>query len=145
MHVSQPQYPADPGQPGQQPAPDQPDAAASGAPAATPARGRARLWLIGALVLGLIMAGLAVVVSLAARDDAANAKVNDCLAGQAGTIMKKVDCAKAHDWKVVGRIGGRSATEFDENTCAGYQESTIAYWSGHKGKKGIVLCLAPAN
>ncbi len=131
--------------PGQQPAPGQAGAAAFGSPAAPPVRKRPKIRLILSLIVALFVVVLVLVGYVASRDDASKAKVNDCLAGQDEKSLKKVDCAKAHDWKVVGKIDDKSETEFDENTCAAYQESTAAYWWGDKGKKGSVLCLAPAN
>jgi len=101
--------------------------------------------LIGFLLVLTVAVVFAVVGYLGSRDDASNAKVNDCLVGQGEKSLKMVDCAKAHDWRVVGKIDDKLATEFNENTCAAYQQSTFAYWWGRKGSRGSVLCLAPAN
>ena len=155
-------YPPQPGQPyppqgqpypPQQPGQPYPPQGQFGAPQQqfgppvppAPAKKRAPIRLIISLVVIVIVAVIGIVGYLGSRDDASNAKVNDCLVGQDEKSLKKVDCSKHHDWTVVGKIDNKSESDFDENVCSAYSTATAAYWWGKSGEKGSVLCLAPAS
>lgn len=78
-----------------------------------------------------------------------DAKVGDCMVGQDEDSLKRVDtCAEPHDWKVVGRIDGKTEAEFyaggpGGDVCKDYRTATASFWEGETGRRGYVLCLAP--
>ena len=150
-NVSYPQTPPPGGaysaQPGG-PVPPQPGAPVPPPlPVAAPAPAKKSSAKRSIIILGILVVligGLFIAVKIASRNDANNAKVGDCLVGQSEDTIKKVDCAKAHDWKVVGKISDKTQTDASAEACAAqFSTAEAAYWWGEAGKKGDVLCHAP--
>jgi hypothetical protein len=154
-----PQFPppsGQPGQPGQFPPPggdpNQGGFPPQGggfppAPAPQPARrggaGRAIVILVVVLV---VVGGIAAAGWYFSRDAANNAKVGDCVQQQGSDDLKVVDCGSADaDFKVVGRVEDKTQSEASQGACDGFADAEQAYWEGEPGKKGLVLCLAPAK
>ena len=82
------------------------------------------------------------------RDAANKAKVGDCVAQEGSDDLKVVECGSADaDYKVVGRVEDKTQTEAGISACGPFvdQGAEQAYWEGESGKKGLVLCLAPAK
>jgi hypothetical protein len=154
-----PQFPPPSGQPGQFPPPAG-DPSQGGfpppqgggfppGPAPQPARrggaGRAIVILVVVLV---VVGGLAAAGWYFSRDAANKANVGDCVQQQGSDDLKVVDCASADaDYKVVGRVEDKTQTEASLGACDDFtdQGAESAYWEGESGKKGLVLCLAPAK
>ena len=116
----------------------------------TPARnrGKARLFVtIGVAVL--IVVGIGIYGIVSSRSDPDAAKVGSCMAGQTKEDLKTVDCTKAHDWTVVGKIDGKTVDEVNADDqgkiCSGAAGTEAEFWKGKQGEKGYVLCLAPAK
>jgi hypothetical protein len=110
-------------------------------------RGKARLYVaIGAVVVVVV---IAIIGYVANRSDPDNAKVGSCMAGQRKEDMKVVDCTKAHDWTVVGKVGGKTYNEvnddMDGTICKDAAGTEAEFWKGKQGERGYVLCLAPAK
>jgi hypothetical protein len=117
--------------------------------------------------LGLIIAGVAVVVLLAiagivysvvsGSDSAAKAKEGDCLAGDEVSTedtkpvklnLTRCDASDAR-YKVVGLVPGLTDTQVKNELCQPFVEkgATVIYWqeASRGADKGNVLCLAPAK
>jgi hypothetical protein len=153
----QPQ-PGQPGQPGQFPPPGDPNQAGGfpqgggfpPGPAPQPARrgGGARRAIVILVVLLVVVGGLVAVGIFLNRDSASSAKVGDCVQQKGSDDLKVVKCDSADaDYKVVGRVEDKTQTEAGLNACSPFvdQGAEQAYWEGESGKKGLVLCLAPAK
>jgi hypothetical protein len=143
------QFPPAGGDPNQGGFPPPPGGSFPPGPAPQPARrggaGRAIVILVVVLVVvgGLIGAGIYL-----NRDAANKAKVGDCVAQQGSDDLKVVECGSADaDFKVVGRVEDKTQTEASLGACDAFvdQGAEQAYWEGEPGKKGLVLCLAPAK
>jgi len=74
-----------------------------------------------------------------------NAKVGDCMksTGENSLTIVKCDDAAAQ-YRVVGRVDGKSETEATIDACDPYvgQGAVQVYWQGKEGQSGLVLCLA---
>ncbi|HEU5157250.1 MAG TPA: hypothetical protein VFU43_09645 [Streptosporangiaceae bacterium] len=130
-------YPTQPGYPG---GPGQPPAE----PPAPPKK--KRTWLRIVLPIAVI-AVIAVIgfVSKFVTGDPDTAKVGDCMSGTSAQNLKVVKCTEAGaDYKVVGKVDGKSQTEFNvgsERICRPFAGTESAFWKGESGGKGYVLCL----
>lgn len=110
-------------------------------------RGKARLYVaLGAVVVVVV---IAIIGYVANRSDPDNAKVGSCMAGQRKEDLKVVDCTKAHDWTVVGKVADKTVDEVNADDqgkiCASATGTEAEFWKGKQGEKGYVLCLAPAK
>jgi hypothetical protein len=104
------------------------------------------LLVVGLVVLicGLATVGIVFVVNRFSSEPSSTA-VGDCMVGQSADDLKKIDCSDPKaEWKVVGRVGGKTEAESTvETTCSPWPDADTLYWEGRKGEKGYVLCLAP--
>jgi hypothetical protein len=113
--------------------------------------------IIGVVVLLIaVCVGAGAVLWNSAKNDPANAKVNDCLAGDTmdSTTAKPVNNVKvvsctATDarYKVVGVVANKTEAQFnvDNDICKAYPTAESALWQGTSGKAGSVLCLEPVK
>jgi hypothetical protein len=132
-----------------------------GTPAPPPAKkggaGKVIGIVVGVLVLVVVLCvGGIFGISQLNKDNASNAKVGDCLAGDSmdsttATEVKhiKIVSCTASDakYKVVGKVDGKTQVDFsvDDHLCDAYPTAKSALWQGETGKKGSVLCLEPAK
>jgi Septum formation len=113
-----------------------------GGPAPAAPKKRVAPRLILSLVAILVVAVIAIVGIISSKDDAHNAKVNDCLSGTSAKSLKIVDCTKPHQYKVIGTVKNKTESEYNgQDVCAAYDDADYVYWWGESGKKGDVLCL----
>jgi len=124
---------------------------APGYPTAKPKK--RRTGLIITLVVLVVAAGAAVIGLLASRSSPANAKVGDCLKGDAiasttaqdAGEVKIVACTSADArYKVVGKVDNKTQADFSgpQNPCTSFPTATTAMWGQKSGKNGFILCLA---
>lgn len=152
------QFPPPPGQPGQFPPSGDPNQAGGfpqgggfpPGPAPQPVRrgGGAKRAIVILVVLVVVVGGLVALGIFLNRDAASSAKVGDCVSQEGSDDLKVVKCDSADaDFKVVGRVEDKTQTEAGLNACGPFVEQGAeqAYWEGEPGKKGLVLCLAPAK
>jgi hypothetical protein len=128
------QYPQ-PGPPPQQWAP----------PPAPPRRSRTGQTIV-LVVLGLVLAGLAVGGWMARKSSPDAAAVGDCVArdGESITVVGCTDPKSAY--KVVGKVEDRTQVQFSissKSICKPFPEAKSAFWKGEAGGKGYVPCLTP--
>ncbi|MFB9908065.1 LppU/SCO3897 family protein [Allokutzneria oryzae] len=117
------------------------DPAAHPAPEPKPKRSPVRL--IVSIVVPLVAVGAGVYFYL---NSAGNAKIGDCLAdgADANSPMRKVDCGAQADYRVVGRVEGKTRDEANESKlCQSFPATEVVYWEGGSGSTGNVLCLEP--
>jgi hypothetical protein len=147
----QPGYPGGPqGYPGQpQGFPGQPQGypGVPGQPPAPPAkrrRPRTRLLISIGVVVVIVIIGI---VGRILSNDPDKAAVGDCMSGTTAENLKVVKCTDANaQYKVVGKVNGKSQTEFNTNSreiCGPFQGAESAFWKGERGGDGYILCLAP--
>lgn len=120
-------------------------------------RGKVLGIVIGAVVLLLVVCvGGIVAANFLGKDNAANAKVGDCLEGdsmnsttaQQVNHIKIVDCgASTANYKVVGIVSNKTESEFDTNQdiCKEFPSAQFGLWQGSPGSTGSVLCLEPKS
>jgi hypothetical protein len=102
--------------------------------------------IITIVVALVVIGGLAAVGTYLNRDAASKAKVGDCVQQQGSNDLKVVKCDDANaDYKVVGRVENKTQVEAGLSACDAFPDAESAYWEGEQGKKGLVLCLAPAK
>ncbi len=113
---------------------------------------RLAVWVGSVVALGVIP----VVLYVASRNYPINAKVGDCLTGDAITSTAAQDASDARivscanpdaRYKVVGKIDNRTKAQFiaDPTMCGRYRGAgaTSALWGqAIGGRNGFVLCLA---
>ena len=117
-------------------------------PAPQPVRrgGGMRRRIITIVVALVVIGALAAVGAYLNRDAASKAKVGDCVQQSGSNDLKVVKCDDANaDYKVVGRVDDKTQTEASLSACDPFPDAESAYWEGEQGKKGLVLCLAPAK
>lgn len=117
-------------------------------PAPQPARsgGGMRRRIITIVVALVVLGGIAAVGAYLNRDAASKAKVGDCVTQEGANDLKVVECGDASaDFKVVGRVEDKTQSEASLGACEPFADAESAYWEGESGKKGLVLCLAPAK
>jgi hypothetical protein len=174
FHVSSHDYPGQPAAPGQPGQPGQPGgygqpgsypqqegsyeqpggytAPPSGsyppaAPTPPPRKSGSKVRLILTIVvIGVVVIG-GIVAFIKSRSAPASTKVGDCMVGQTAEALKKIDCTDGKaEWKVVGRVGGKTEAETTvEDTCTQWPDTEVVYWEGKKGQTGFALCLAPTK
>jgi hypothetical protein len=114
-------------------------------PAPAPGVSRRRK-VVSIVVTLLFLGGLLALGWYLSRDDAANAKVGDCISQEGSDSVEIVDCGdSAATLKVVGRVEGKTKIEAGigiSSVCDDYEDTEQMYWQGKEGEKGFVLCLA---
>jgi hypothetical protein len=99
----------------------------------------------------VILFGIAVLVApfaiYAGLDEPNQAKAGDCMAGQSTSDLRMVECADtAAEWKVLGRLEGKSEADHNDTVCAAYPETEASFYQdGRRFRKGFILCLGPAG
>ncbi|MBF9132959.1 hypothetical protein I0C86_28960 [Plantactinospora sp. S1510] len=98
----------------------------------------------------LILFGIAVLVApfaiYAGLDEPNQAKAGDCMAGQSTSDLRMVECTDAAaEWKVLGRLEGKSEADHNDTVCAAYPETEASFYEdGRRFRKGYILCLGAA-
>ncbi|RAY12825.1 hypothetical protein DPM19_22665 [Actinomadura craniellae] len=113
------------------------------------ARGGNRGTVVGLIVIGVIVALIAVAGYFARQSDPDTATVGDCIARGTGDSVRVVECTSPDSaYKVVGKVEDKTQAEFSASSrsiCRPFPGVETAFWKGETGGDGYVLCLAPAR
>jgi hypothetical protein len=96
------------------------------------------------LVIVILVAPFAIYFGL---DEPSQAEVGDCMAGASATDLRTVECTDAAaDWKVLGRLTGKTEADFTDAACAAFPATEVSFFEdGRRFSKGYILCLGPAG
>ncbi|MFC6020027.1 hypothetical protein ACFP2T_28015 [Plantactinospora solaniradicis] len=99
----------------------------------------------------VVLFGIAILVAPFAiyfgLDEPNQAEVGDCMAGQSASELRTVECTDAAaEWKVLGRLTGKTEADHNDAACAAYPETEASFYEdGRRFRKGFILCLGPAG
>lgn len=99
-------------------------------------------WVVVAVLLGAAIIGFA----LLRQGQALSADVGSCLESTGSDSVGVVGCdAPTAEYRVVGKLEGRTSIEAGLFACSEFPAATTSYWEGPEGvgEKGTVLCLGP--
>ena len=136
---------------GNVPPPDSGNPPVTPAPAPAKGGGKGAIGRIVGIVVVVLVLFVGGIIWRTVTGAPSTAKVGDCVSGSVSNAneTKVVDCTDAKaTGKVVGKVEDKTEAEFQSNTeeiCKPYPTAETAFWEGNSGKKGYVLCLAPAK
>jgi hypothetical protein len=80
-------------------------------------------------------------------DEPNQAAVGDCMAGQSASDLRIVECGDSSaEWKVLGRLGGKTEADHNDEACSAYPETAASFYQdGRRFSKGFILCLGLVN
>ncbi|GAB3799903.1 LppU/SCO3897 family protein [Micromonospora zhanjiangensis] len=97
------------------------------------------------LIVALLVAPFAIYAGL---DEPNQAKVGDCMAGKGADDLHTVKCTDtAAEWKVLGRLEGKTEADHDRgDACNAFPDTGASFYQdGRRFRKGFILCLGPAK